>query len=302
MSHRPRAVVLGVAVACLAAVLGVVFLRQVPTAPPIVGTTPTREATPSATAAGSTALHWIIGGATLGNLLQASPADAGLLQSFFDNPRTIVPGSGIPPGWQSVAAKTFTSVQSLQKVVSSGVGSGTQAVLYDNESWSLTPVGEQEAPAQYEAMAGQLVHQRHLLFVSTPAMDLVTVLGVQPGETRDAAYLRLNIAGEAARAADVIDIQAQGEETNLAQFTSFVKQATAQARQANPQVIVLAGITTNHSGNRASAEQMFAAVQATRSIVDGYWLNDPAGGTACPNCTGPYPAVSLAFLRQLINS
>jgi len=109
----------------------------------------------------------------------------------------------------------------------------------------------------------------------------------------------LGIAGDAARYADVIDIQAQGSETNTAAFAAFVTAAAAQARAANPHVIVLAGISTNPTGHQVSAAQMRAAITATAGTVDGYWLNIPAGGPSCPRCGQPQPQVVAAALHAL---
>jgi hypothetical protein len=90
----------------------------------------------------------------------------------------------------------------------------------------------------------------------------------------------------------MIDIQAQGSEANLSRFTSFVKEAAAQARGANPHVIVLAGISTNPSGELVSGAQFTSFYNAVRADVNGYWLNIPAQGTACPKCGTPQPKVA----------
>ncbi|MGI8804734.1 MAG: hypothetical protein ACR2IN_03430, partial [Thermoleophilaceae bacterium] len=73
----------------------------------------------------------------------------------------------------------------------------------------------------------------------------------------------------------------------------------AQARAANRRAIVLAGISTNPAGQRVTAATLLKEVQATRRLVGGYWLNDPAGGQYCPACQGPYPQIAVAFLRDL---
>jgi len=115
---------------------------------------------------------------------------------------------------------------------------------------------------------------------------------------RDASTA-LGVAGAAARYADVYDIQAQGSEADPAAYVGFVRAAAAQARGANSTVEVLAGIATNPSGSRETAEVMLRAVLATRSVVAGYWLNDGVQSPACPKCSGPYSQVAIAFLREL---
>ena len=117
-----------------------------------------------------------------------------------------------------------------------------------------------------------------------------------------AAYLRLGLAASAARYADVIDIQAQGSEASLSRFTSFVKEAAAQARGANPHVIVLAGLSTNPSGQHVTSAQFISAYNAVRPDVNGYWLNIPAQGSACSRCGTPQPKVAVPLLQMLARS
>ncbi|MVU77410.1 hypothetical protein GPX89_09135 [Nocardia sp. ET3-3] len=63
--------------------------------------------------------------------------------------------------------------------------------------------------------------------------------------------------------------------------------------------MVLAGLSTNPSGQTVTADQVHAALDATRSFVDGYWLNIPQAGTACPRCGTAQPQVAVTLLRQL---
>ncbi len=261
------------------------------------GGAPSRTAQPHEVGPGRTGFWWIVGSSTLRGVEAAGGTAAA--RAAFDTPHTFIAGAaGVPSGWTSMSVTSFTSEVALASALENG-SVHTRAVLLDLEDWPLTPVVEQKDPAGFESEASSLAHAHHLLFIATPAVDLVRVLGRNPGETAQEAYLRLDIAGTAALHADAIDIQAQALEQNLPLFTSFVREAASQARAAHPGVIVLAGISTNHSGVRASPDQLLAAVQATRPYVDGYWLNDPRGGRACPRCTGPYPSVALQFLSEL---
>jgi hypothetical protein len=225
------------------------------------------------------------------------------LQTLFGNDRTYLTGtSTAPPVSGALRTVTFASYQTMEKQLAGpGLPAGTAAVLYDNEHWSATPAAEQRDPAKYEELAANLAHAHHLLLISTPATDLTDVLA--PAQSNHyAAYLRLGLAAGAARYADVIDIQAQGSETSLSTFTSFVKKAAAQARAANPHVIVLAGISTNPSGQHVSSAQFTSVYNAVRAYVNGYWLNIPAQGTACPKCGVPQPQVALLLLQALARS
>jgi hypothetical protein len=109
----------------------------------------------------------------------------------------------------------------------------------------------------------------------------------------------LGIATTAARDADVFVIQAQGSERNIPHYAGFVGQAAAQTRTANPKVIVLAGISTNPSGQRVTAAQILGAIAATRNSVDGYWFNIPQPPEYCPRCNEFRPDTVLEVLRRL---
>jgi hypothetical protein len=246
-------------------------------------------------------MAWIVSAKAI-TMLGQDGLNGHQLQQLFGNRDTFLTGTadGDPGVTGSTRTATFTSYQALSSALAAGhLPPGTQAVLYDNEDWPLTPAPEQHDPARYEQLAAGLAHAHHLLFISTPATDLTSVLA--PGAASHyAAYLRLHLAGEAARYANVIDIQAQGAETDLATFVPFVIAAAGQARQANPRVIVLAGLSTNPGGQRITAGQLIAAAGAVRRFVNGFWLNIPAGGAACPRCGTPQPRVAIPLLHLLL--
>jgi len=246
--------------------------------------------------------RWIISQTAVSLLGQAGLTKA-QLQTLFGSNRAYLTGTTTAPLVSgALRTVTFTSYQTMEKQLAGpGLPAGTAAVLYDNEAWSLTPAAEQRDPAKYEELAAKLAHAHHLLLISTPAVDLTDVLAPTQSD-HFAAYLRLGLAASAAKYADVIDIQAQGSETNLSRFSSFVKEAAAQARGANPHVIVLAGISTNPSGQRVSSAQFTGAYNGVRAYVNGYWLNIPAQGTACPKCGTPQPKVAVPVLQMLARS
>jgi hypothetical protein len=224
-------------------------------------------------------------------------------QELFGNTGTYLVESadGTDEGVTGAAATaTFTSYTTLRATLADGgLPRGTKAVLFDDEHWSLTPSVEQLHPAEYEELAAALVHAHHLLFVTAPATDLTEVLA--PGDSDHyAAYIKLGLAASAARYANVVDIQAQGAELDLAKYASFVEQAAAQARKANSRVVVLAGISTNPSGQHVTSAEFTAAFKAARPYVAGFWLNIPQAGTACPACGTPQPKAAIPLLESLL--
>lgn len=254
--------------------------------------------------------HWMISISAIRHLREADPNGA-LDRRFFNDPGSFVMNGakgaeGFPEGWRCAPTATYPSYAALAKALnskqmpSSQLPAAVKAIIYDNESWTFTPSEEQHDIARFEKLVADAVHRSGRLLIATPAADLVPVLSpkVERGGRYD-EYLRLGIAGMAARWADVYEIQAQGSEDNLALYTRFVKGAAAQARAANPKVRVFAGLSTNPSGKHVTAQQLFDAVAATREAVEGYWLNIPGGGAYCPKCGQPQPQVAVDLLRLL---
>jgi hypothetical protein len=55
--------------------------------------------------------------------------------------------------------------------------------------------------------------------------------------------------------------------------------AVAQARAANPSIVIYAGLSTQRVSGAAQLVQDYLA---TRNLVDGYWLNIPRHDTPGP--------------------
>jgi hypothetical protein len=253
-------------------------------------------------------VSWIINQGAY-TLLQGQGASATTLANqYFGNPKTYFVAtaktdlSTIPQG--CIPTRSFTSYADIRNALSSGaVPAGIKAIMYDSENWSFTPVAEQLDPALYYKLAAQRVHQASLIFIAVPATDLVT--SIEPGFTggKYSEFVRLGIPGAAAQYADVYEVQAQGSEMSLALFADFVSRASAQAKNANPEVSVLAGISTNPTGQTVTSDQLFAAVRATlNTSVSGYWLNIPAASPYCPTCGTPQPQVAVGLLQDMLNN
>ncbi len=247
----------------------------------------------------ASSIKWLLNGPGV-TALAASPIANQLLTNAA--PFVLVGKNAprVPASWNAVQVASFTSYGSIRQALSSAtIPPDVRAILYDNERWQFTPAEEQHDPASFMQLAADLVHSRHLLFITAPAVNIVREMSSETGGSPYVRYLRLGLAANAARYADVYDIQAQGSERNVSRYAAFVNQAAAQARQANPRVRVLAGISTNPSGQHVSADDVVAAIDATRSSVDGYWLNIPRPSAYCPRCNDFRPDIAVEVLRRV---
>jgi hypothetical protein len=261
---------------------------------------PASGASASAGGTGTTAgTTWIIDGQALAELGEDGMSST-QLSELFDNSHTyIVGGSGKSTETANIGNWTSRRSTTVTDLRAADFTDATAAVLYDDEDWSLTPKAQQEDPAKYEAEGYRLSREHGVVFIAAPAMDLVRVLDPDGSGSAVQRFLSLDLIGQAARDADVVDIQAQGLEGG-AQYATFVTAAAQQARSANPDVRVLAGLSTNPSGRAISSTVLAEDADAVRGVVDGYWLNIPSSGTACPRCGTARPQPAVAWLEQLL--
>jgi len=248
-------------------------------------------------------LHWLFASKAAAAL--ASDSDVSRL---LDGARPFVfagpPLKVLPPGWKAVSLRSFKSFGAIRDALETkALGPEVEGVMYDYEKWRFTPTEEQQNPAGRLKEAADLIHTKGLLFFTAPAVDLVAVL--QPDadwKRQDETYLRLGLAADAARYADVFDVQSQRFERDPERYAKFVREAAAQARQANPKILVLAGLSTEPSGQHVTASDILRAIEATREVVDGYWFNIPEPSEYSPAVTEFRPDIAVEVLRQLAAS
>jgi hypothetical protein len=256
---------------------------------------------PPAHALDTSSLVWMISTEALAKIA-AQPAGPGLIEKFFDNPRTFVltPAdqlAQVPP--KAVATINFASFAAMRDAFGARkVDARYGAVLYDCEAWTYTPSEEQKNPIYYYGLAEKLAHNFKLKFLAAPATTLRTVL-LTPSSSGDyPPFMKTGIVGPIASVADVFEIQAQGSVAQSAQYQSLVASA-AQAAATNPKVVFLAGLSTGPDGQTVTATQLFNAIAATRSTVAGYWLNIPEKSGYCTACGTARPDVAVNLLQLL---
>jgi hypothetical protein len=211
------------------------------------------------------------------------------------------PGQKPLSGVDATPVVTFPSVPELRSALDDNLlPAGTGAVLYDPEAWAYTPAAEQRDPVQAATQAAALAHAHGLKIIVAPALNLTTVLDPGSSMPRWQTFLNLNLAGPMAKIADTVELQAQSLERVPAAYARFVRAAAAQARKDNPNVTVLAGLSTNPPGAAVSSQQLTGAIKDSRPDVEGYWLNIPGQGPRCPTCNAPRPDIGIAVLSTVL--
>jgi hypothetical protein len=221
--------------------------------------------------------NWIINSGELSAARSVSPSSVGYAVSPQHLLVLVLRGQTSSSGQQ---VEDFRSYAEFKKAVGQGtVPAGVRWVMYDNERWSLTPVGEQADPVRYEQLFAMLAHRHGYKVILAPAQDLVLVYdrsSLRDGWPPWQSYLSMGLATTSARYGDIYEIQAQRYEMSAYRsqhgYASFVAAAAAQARVANPKIVIYAGLSTQRA---SSAVQLLQDYLATRDLVDGYWLNIP---------------------------
>ena len=263
-----------------------------PAAPATAPSSPTTAVTAPA---GGAAHVWIFSAEAFSQVT-TDPVAAARLRN--DTIYLITRGTEVPAGYHIVPTAGFRSVADLQKAFRDrSLPADTKAVLYDNENWSFTPASEQRDPADAYAQAASLAHGHGLQLVATPADDLTRVLDPTQAQSDPLQAYRQTGLAALARGADVFDIQAQRFVGNLPMFTALVRQAAQDARHANPDAVVVAGLST--CAANPTSDQLVAAAEASAPYVSGWWMNVPGGGPSAPNCRTADPGLAESFIDAL---
>jgi hypothetical protein len=230
----------------------------------------------AAPASAATSPSWLMGAGTLAGVAAQDPS---ITSQLLNSPNAYGAGSSltadpIQSGLASTPVLSYSSYAQFASDIANGnISFPYQWVLYDPEEWSATPVNEQQNPIKYMTLFGQLAHANGLKVIMAPAMDLAYVQGsVLPrlrNESGPAWYTRVNIAGAAAAAGDVVTVQTESLTTNLPAYDSLYNTAAAQARAANPSVQAFAEVSTLNG----TPQQMTTAAQSVNA--PGYYVAAP---------------------------
>jgi hypothetical protein len=216
---------------------------------------------------------WIM---TAGNVQSLSAVDAGTTSYFFNTPTAYGAGASlvktpVQARYATTPVLAYTSYARFSSDIRSGaIRYPYNWVMYDPENWSATPVSERQAPVKYMTLFGQLAHAHGLKVIQAPALDLAAVPGSvlprRPGESADQWFVRADIAGKAAAAGDIFQLQ---DESNIplgGQYAWMFNTTESQARAANASVLVFSEVSTVNG----TAAQMAAAAKSIRP--DGFYV------------------------------
>ena len=226
---------------------------------------------------------WVATGFNVAGLEQLDPL---LTRGYFGTPNSYVIQTSAQWPWASSSLRTasWASAAKFAEDVrqADGTLAGVDAVLYDPEAWASTPLEEQRDPASAMERFAELGHHLGYDVIITPGLQLTDVDGALCQKTDQEsdvqAFTRCDIAGDAAHVADIVEIQAQSLQARPEDYRAFVRSAANQARQANPDVQVIAGFALRSPEEVQDAERSWASV---RGVADGHYLSmTPAEGIA----------------------
>lgn len=220
---------------------------------------------------------WIIGHRELGVMRSVAPGE---VQYALKPANLFVAGAADTPSGAGQTVADFKSYAALRIAIAAHqIPSGVHWLMYDNERWPATPRNEQRSPGYYEAQFATLAHQHGYRVILAPAQDLALGFGTSrlpKGKPAWRRYLSMRLPALSARAGDIFDIQAQAYELpqfrkqNL--FLRVIRNSVAQARAANPNITIFAGLSTNRA---VSTPDMRHDFLISRGLVAGFWLNIP---------------------------
>jgi hypothetical protein len=196
-------------------------------------------------------------------------------------------------GWASARpTMAWANERRFEVALAQGeIPANVRVVMYDPESWAETPPWERRHPGRAMQLFSDVAHEAGFEVVLTPHPGLVDVSGASCSRAADesiaAAFIRCRIMGEAARLGDVVEVQAQFLEAEPAAYRNLVQRATEQARAANPDVVVLAGLSTRFASD---PQVLLDAWLSVSDVVDGHYMAVPDGFHA---------DVATRFLRML---
>ncbi|HEY0255117.1 MAG TPA: hypothetical protein VGC41_26500, partial [Kofleriaceae bacterium] len=163
------------------------------------------------------------------HLKDAGPAGEKAAKSLYDNPNAYLVVKNhqqledVGAHWKGNITMLFDSFREFEHRVGS-LDKRVKAVVYDNEHWDKTPIGEKQNAAHFAKRFGEVAHAHGLTFIAAPSSKFFEA---------DAKY------------ADIIDMQLQPREANERAYEKAIENQAAQAKKENPDVEVVAQFSSS---------------------------------------------------------
>jgi hypothetical protein len=210
-------------------------------------------------------------------------------------------GGGPISGYDIIPTIDVKDISQMPAILASRA-TFVKAVVYDDESWIFTPLNQISTQTEISSsfdQAAKLAHQSGLQLIGTPALDISKVLKPSGscGSKYWQEYLCNNLPSIAAEYSNIIDIQSQSLIQTPTDFLSLIQQASKASKVSNPNIIVLAGLST--CSGSPSSDQLASAAVASDSYVNGWWLNVPGNSADSPDCQTPNPSLAAEAIDKL---
>lgn len=223
-------------------------------------------------------VRWIFYKEDFNHLNAKVPA---LINRILAGPATYVlehRAGGPPLPRNVIPAEMFFSSAALQAAINHHrVIPGVKFVVDDLEDVGAAPTAERRNPIPAMKGFARAADSGGYQPVLIPGRDLMLVSGAmcakQRGHTISQSYLHCGLPAAAAYA-PIYVIQSAAVETNLPALRQLVRQAAAQARKANPRVIIFATLSVSPNGIFAPYTAVVQAARAIRPYVQGFEMNN----------------------------
>jgi hypothetical protein len=200
---------------------------------------------------------------------------------ILEGPNLVIPNlKQRPPGWTGTYREIFFSLDGLKQAIAKGLSpSSVQVLIYDPEQYldKRTPYTELADPINAVKAFAAIAHSHGFIVAYAPSCGLVQTgaMGIWAGrDPKQPAYWRVcadAVWANAAPYVDLIDLQVQGIQQNVAEYQAVVNYAARVIRAANARIKIIAQVSTQVSG--ASTTSLYEAANAVHALVDGYFLS-----------------------------
>ena len=225
---------------------------------------------PNASAAQEQRPHlWFFSQGGFQSILQV---DRGWLSSPLNRPSTFVANENAliaQAGLNVTARHQYRAFADFQ--AEAGNALPEKIVVYNPEDWAETPGNETRDPVGATRAFAALAHAEGKAVLVAPSCGLLrTMTGQMTGAAPNLRCVRL-ILVPVSRYVDIIDFEVQSKERNPAAYENMVRYAVAQIKAANPNVKVVAQLSTA-ARLGSTPESLAECARSVADVVDGYWL------------------------------